>query len=128
MAKASTKGRRSASGTAKKQSARKGVISAPASGSATVRAASLLKAQMPNWKVVKSAPLFEAAGAGDMKTDGGPSIQALRVKFLGQRDAAGGAVLADVDESVRTVRIQPKGGGSPKTADIRNGKVTIVQG
>ena len=63
-----------------------------------------------------------------MKTDGGPSIQALRAKFLGERDVAGGAVLADVDESVRTVRIQPKGGGSPKTADIRNGKVTIVQG
>ncbi|KQM30458.1 hypothetical protein [Sphingomonas sp. Leaf10] len=63
-----------------------------------------------------------------MKTDGGPSLKNLRLKFFGQLDAKSGAMLADVDHSVKTVRIQPKSGGAMKTADIRNGKVTIVQG
>jgi len=83
---------------------------------------------MPKWKLAPSAPLVEAAGVGEMKTDGGPSLKSLRMKFFGQQDSTAGVMLADVDTSVKTVRIKPKSGGATKTADIRNGKVTIVQG
>ncbi len=68
-----------------------------------------------------------------MKTDTSPSLEQLRRKFFGggdkMADAAGGNVtIAPYDDSVQTVQIQPKSGGPTKTADIKDGKVTIVQG
>lgn len=128
MAKAPAKGRRTLVRGAEKAAVRKTAGGNLSSSSSRVTPASVLKVQMPNWKVVPSAPFVETAGVGDMKTDGGPSLKNLRLKFFGQRDSVAGTMLADVDQSVTTVRIQPKSGGATKTADIRNGKVTIVQG
>lgn len=128
MAKARAKGRGTTVGRTGQPSTRKAVGAEETVKSVSMRSASILKGQMPNWTIVKGASLIEASGDGQMKTDVGPSLNTLRVKFLGHRDAVSGPMLADVDESVKTVRIKPKSGGSLKTADIRNGKVTIVQG
>ncbi|WP_289016293.1 hypothetical protein [uncultured Methylobacterium sp.] len=93
--------------------------------------------QMPDWKLV---PDDTAATLGfddsdmvsSMRSEKGPSVEQLRRKFLRQdvADAPGDAnsALGSVDTSVATVRIQPKHGGPAKTADIRDGRVIIVQG
>lgn len=88
----------------------------------------LLKEQKPGWKLAPEPKhgtrLVETFA---MKTDSAPSLQLLREKFLGDQDAAP-VSLGKVDDKVRTVRIQPRKGGASKTADVRNGKITIVQG
>lgn len=92
--------------------------------------AAVIRAQMPGWQIAKGT--VAATGflkANDMKTDKGPSIDQLRRKFLGTQDAgAERPTIADVNEGVQTVRIRPKDGGPAKTADIRDGKISIVQG
>jgi hypothetical protein len=128
MAKAEAKGRSRKTPAGAKGVAvyrRKAAVSDEAKN--TTSASALLKAQMPNWEVVKSGPVVMPKGA-DMRTDESISITKLRGKFLGQHDSSAAAVIGDVDQGVRTLRIKPKSGGSAKTADIRNGKVTIVQG
>lgn len=93
-------------------------------------AAKVIAREMPEWKIVpEDAEPDSAVDEEAMKTDRGPSIARLRQKF-GVADAqpAGESDLAPVDDSVKTVRIEPKKGGPAKTADIKGGKVTIVQG
>lgn len=84
---------------------------------------------LPGWKIVSNEKFtLSNLEASDMRTDEGPSIGQLRAKFLGQ-DAGGlNDPFAKVDASVQTVRVQPRGGGPAKTADFKNGKVSIVQG
>jgi hypothetical protein len=104
-------------------------------GGAKVSVSALVAAQLPGWKLAPdSSPPTQVAGEEDgvMKSEHGPSINQLRRKFLGD-DAADGAadssdIFADVDESRETVRVEPRRGGPAKTADIKNGKVSIVQG
>jgi hypothetical protein len=61
----------------------------------------------------------------------GPSLEQLRRKFLqgsGDADAAAASPVEFADPDAKTVLVQPESGGPAKTADIRRGKVTIVQG
>lgn len=95
--------------------------------------ASVLKAQMPGWTLAHDeGELMPGVEDTIMKSETGPSIAQLRSKFLGGSAAdavdAGGDALGNVDTSVETVRIRPNRGGPAKTADIKNGKVSIVQG
>lgn len=102
----------------------------PASGNGTVSPAAVVKAQMPGWQIAKGT-VAVASGfrMSDMKSQTGPTIEQLRRKFLGPQDAGADAPkLADVDESIQTIRVRPRDGGPAKTADIRNGKISIVQG
>lgn len=128
MGKAPAKAGKTLARSARTKAVRKTAGSTVPVSSAAKRPASVLKVQMPEWKIVPNAPLVETIGVDNMRTDEGPSLKHLRMKFFGQTDKAAGAMLAEVDKSVKTVRIQPKSGGATKTADIRNGKVTIVQG
>lgn len=92
--------------------------------------AAFVAREMPGWQIDHN-PETEAPSAEDssMKSETGPTIAALRRKFLGEADAAADVSdLIGVDEKVRTVRIKPKDGGPAKVADIRNGKISIVQG
>jgi hypothetical protein len=95
--------------------------------------ASVLKAQMPGWTLAHDeSELMPGVEDTIMKSETGPSIAQLRSKFLGGSavDAVdtGEDALGNVDTSVETVRIRPSRGGPAKTADIKNGKVSIVQG
>jgi len=67
-----------------------------------------------------------------MKSEMGPDIRQIRKKFFGDDaadDAADGSdIFSDMDESRKTVRVKPEDGGPAKTADIKNGKISIVQG
>lgn len=97
--------------------------------------AAIVAEQMPGWKLVPEMKLRspDLTMEGDVKIDTGPSIAQLRRKFLGGGDADEGVadestLLANVNRRVKTVQIAPKTGGPAKTADIRGGKVTIVQG
>lgn len=97
--------------------------------------AAIVAEQMPGWKLAPEMKLRspDLAMEGDVKIDTGPSIAQLRRKFLGGGDADEGVadestILADVNRRVKTVQIEPKSGGPAKTADIRGGKITIVQG
>ena len=64
-----------------------------------------------------------------MSSDAAPSIEQLRHKFFGTDVSdTSGAVFRSVDDSVVTVRVAPEEGGPAKTADYKDGKVTIVQG
>lgn len=86
-------------------------------------------ADLPGWKVVSNEKLsLPNQEVSDMRTDEGPSIAQLRAKFLGQDAGSTNVPFAKVDDSVQTVRVQPRGGGPAKTADFKNGKVSIVQG
>lgn len=92
--------------------------------------AAVVKEQMPGWQIAKGT--VSVAGSfrmSDMKSETGPTIEQLRRKFLGHQDAGIDApALGEVDQSVQTVRVRPRDGGPAKTADIRNGKISIVQG
>jgi hypothetical protein len=95
-------------------------------------ASSVVEREMPGWKIVApppSPPFEEAAMKTDTKNDLGFSLAKLRQKF-GLTDAAtkDEPDFAPVDDTVETVHVQPKTGGPTKTADIKNGKITIVQG
>ena len=89
---------------------------------------------LPGFKLAQPAPVaHDAAGALEAECEEhGPSIQQLRKKFLGDSaDAAESAAPDDYGafESNRvSVRVEPKKGGPTKTADIKGGKVKIVQG
>ena len=94
--------------------------------------AAILAAEMPGWKLASDVGTMAPSVEDGMKSERGPSLAQLRRKFLGD-DAAdapddAGDMLGELDTSVETVRIQPRKGGPAKTADIKNGKVSIVQG
>jgi hypothetical protein len=67
-----------------------------------------------------------------MNNEQGPSLAQLRRKFFGSgvtdSKAGDAPVLGPMDKDVQTVQVQRKQGGAIKTADIKNGKVQIVQG
>jgi|GEM_PF-2860890 len=103
-------------------------------GAAAKSSTEVIAEQMPGWKLapqtkLRSPGLFHE---GDMKIETGPSIAQLRRKFLGgeaDSDAVDeSSMFAAVNRRVQTVQIEPKSGGPAKTADIRGGKITIVQG
>ena len=95
-------------------------------------AAEVVERNMPGWRLAE--PEEEVAGPLDedaenaMKTDEGPSIAKLRRKFGMADNKDEGPAFAPVDDSVETVRVAPKSGGPAKTADIKGGKIKVVQG
>jgi hypothetical protein len=95
--------------------------------------AALVAKQLPGWKLVGEAvqPLQSMEDIV-MKNETGPSLAQLRNKFLGAGLMDGPSdnapLLGHTDESVQTVQVQRKRGGAVKTADIKKGKVQIVQG
>ena len=101
------------------------------------RLAAIVARQLPGYRLASPhavvAPGFDSSDTvANMRSEKGPSIEQLRRKFL-RDDAVDAAVgvgnaLGSVDKAVATVLVQPKGGGPAKTADIRNGKIAIVQG
>ena len=102
--------------------------SAPAS-SARDSAAAVIAREMPKWRLAaRDEETDLALDENAMKIDQGPSIAKLRRKFGVTDSGPGEPDFAPVDDTVETVRIEPKSGGAAKTADIKNGKVTIVQG
>lgn len=95
--------------------------------------AALVAKQLPGWKLVSGAVRGGPSKEDNaMQDEQGPSLAQLRRKFLGANLADGIAdnvpVLGTADKSVQTVQVQNKRGGAIKTADIKNGKVQIVQG
>lgn len=103
------------------------------SRSSKANAADVVAREMPEWEIVeKPAPRFASAAAFDkgatMKIDEDLSIAKLRRKFGVSDSNDKESAFKPVDTSVQTVRIKPRSGGAAKTADIKNGKVTIVQG
>ena len=95
---------------------------------ATESAAEVVARQMPDWQLVPEVESDVVLDEAAMKVDQGPSIAKLRRKFGVSDSGTGEPDLAPVDPSVETVRIAPKSGGPAKTADIKNGKIKIVQG
>jgi hypothetical protein len=97
-------------------------------------AAALVAAQLPGWKLVPDRLAVDLEQeTSDMRSEKGPSIAQLSAKFLGEADMAdaaddSAATFADVDESTQTVQVQPRRGGPAKTADLKDGKISIVQG
>jgi hypothetical protein len=97
-------------------------------------AADLLSRRMPGWRLAAPVdePNFTADEVRDMKVDSGPSIAALRQKFLdSSQDAVRSAEVefAPIDSTRETVRIEPERGGQAKTADVSDdGEIKIVQG
>lgn len=89
---------------------------------------------MPDWLLVEGDEGSEADPKGNlkMKIDKTPSIADLRRKYFGGGEVDGRADNAGpkykMAKNVQTVRIKPRRGDAAKTADIKNGKVTIVQG
>ena len=90
---------------------------------------------LPGFKLAEQSPVAHDAASAALEAEcaeHGPSIQQLRRKFLG--DSADSTESAAPDdygafESNRvSVRVEPKKGGPTKTADIKGGKVKIVQG
>lgn len=63
-------------------------------------------------------------------TQPSPSLDALRQKFLGrsQSDAVESVKIGKLSSDVDVVSVKPKDGGPSKTADRKDGKITIVQG
>jgi hypothetical protein len=94
----------------------------------------VLRSEMPDWLLVGDDERSEADPKDNlkMKIDKTPSIADLRRKYFGGGDVDGGAADSGpkykMAKNVQTVRIKPRRGGPAKTADIKNGKVTIVQG
>ena len=107
-----------------------GAFKSTAGKPATSQTRKLISTELPGWKIVADQEIAPAPMEEDMQSDQGPSIADLRRKFLTEddADAPAGEAFADVDQSVETVRVQPRNGGPVKTADIKNGKVAIVQG
>ena len=106
-------------------------------GPSTRRLAAIVARQLPGYKLASPhtvvAPGFDSSDTvANMRSEKGPSIEQLRQKFLRDHAADAAAVarntLGSVDNTVATVLVQPKDGGPAKTADIRNGKIAIVQG
>lgn len=92
-------------------------------------AAAVIAREMPEWQIATQDTEADLSlDENTMKIDQGPSIAKLRRKFGVTDSGPGEPDFAPVDDTVETVRIEPKSGGAPKTADIKNGKVTIVQG
>jgi hypothetical protein len=116
-----------AAGTARKKSI---------GGAAAKSSSEVVAEQMPGWKLAPTMRLRSPSymTEGDMKIETGPSIAQLRRKFLsdgasdGALTADDSSILANVNRRVKTVQVEPKSGGPAKTADIRGGKITIVQG
>lgn len=99
--------------------------------------ADLIARQLPGWRLAAPASAPQLSSFADevsaMRMDRGLSIAELKQKFLPV--SAGDAIpvpsntdFASDGEGVTTVRIEPEDGGPAKTADIRNGTITIVQG
>ena len=92
-------------------------------------AAGVIARQLPEWQLFEPEVEPDAVVEDhSMKIDNGPSIASLRKKFGGADSDAGEPDFAPVDASVETVRIAPKQGGPAKTADIKDGRIKIVQG
>jgi hypothetical protein len=131
--KKSAKKKAAAKKAGKSSGSAKSVKSAKASAT-DLSVDEIVEREMPGWRVVnvRQTARIPIADSGTMKSQKGPSIAQLKRKFLGDgaRDAAGDqdAGFAPVNDKVKTVRIEPKAGGPSKTADIRKGKINIVQG
>lgn len=127
------KARKSTKLVAKKATRKSASYSRASVGKKAMSQAAILKQNLPGFHIVKVVRSDAASNAEDnMKTAKGPSLKALRSKFLGKSDstdsADDGSSYSPVDTKVSTARIAPKKGGPAKTADFRDGKVTIVQG
>jgi hypothetical protein len=129
MAKKPSKQKSASAGAAKKRASKAG------SGTSADKAAveAVLADQMPGWELcgVEPAEIADAMREAEtMDADKMPSVKDLRRKFFGEdaADAKDSPDFRAVDEAVKTVRIRPTKGGAAKTADVRNGKITIVQG
>lgn len=89
---------------------------------------------MPGWPLVEEDEGSEADPKDnlEMKIDKTPSIADRRRKCFGGGEVYGGADDASpkykMARNVQTVRIKPRRGGAAKTADTKNGMVTIPQG
>jgi hypothetical protein len=101
-----------------------------------------IRRELPGWKLSNARPTQKkpASGVADglsVKRVG--DFEQLRKKFLGKRSGTTSGVTDSGNKStggqfaaprgrVKTVLLEPVGGGTPKVADVVNGHVTIVQG
>jgi len=94
----------------------------------------VIQTKLPGYRLARAVPAPAADEDRDMKIDNGPSIAALRQKFLQPEDGqdaadAGQPDFAEPDSTSISVRVEPDDGGPAKTADVsENGEVKIVQG
>jgi len=89
--------------------------------------------QLPGWKVLPSRKRRVTEADTPKNLQSGPSAAELRAKFFGSQARADDSVKATAQEyqkpKATVIRVaRDVEGAAPKVADVRDGKVKIVQG